>query len=80
MNPYSQESEAEQEARRAEDLEILRRARQKRPAPTIGYDKNRYDPGERIMAGAVMAVVIVCLLGVGGVVLLSVGQLLGLVH
>jgi len=33
MNPYSQESQAEQEARRAEDLEILRRARQKRPQP-----------------------------------------------
>ena len=46
----------------------------------MSYDNNRYDRGERMMAGAVMAVVIVCLLGVGGLVLLFVGQLLGLVH
>jgi hypothetical protein len=47
MNPYSQESRAEQEARRAEDLEILRRARQKRPAPNKIGITNIDDPGER---------------------------------
>ena len=42
MNPYSQESQAEQEARRTEDLEILRRARQKpQPEPTTWW-------GERV--------------------------------
>lgn len=46
MNPYSQESEAEQEARRAEDLEILRRARQKRPAPKKIGITNIDDPDE----------------------------------
>jgi len=61
VNPYSQESEAEQEARRAEDLEILRRARRKpQPEPTTWWgERVKHTTADEAWLGLLIFLVII---------------------